>query len=133
MCATFIFPNLSVAERIVTEGWRATQAQPGAQIHAALCCQVTDQGTVTAAGDGCDLTDPPCRSWGAAEPGITRAWTPVERSSETWSRLRAFVWAVLWGCRQQFLVLSPQHRQRSPGPAWLRQPGPRGVRSQQQR
>lgn len=92
------------------------KAQPGAQLHAALRCEVTDQGAVTAAGDGCDLTDPPCRNRGPAEPSITRAWTPVERSSDTWSRERHFVWAVLWGCRQQFLVLSPRHRQRSPGP-----------------
>ena len=109
------------------------QAQPGAQIHAALHCEVTDQGAVTAAGDGCELREPPCRKRGAAEPSITRAWTPVERSSETWRRGREFVWAVLRGCRQQFLVLSPRHRQRSPGPARLGQPGPRGVRSQQRR
>ena len=35
------------------------KAQPHAQLHAALRCEVTNQGDVTAAGDGCDLTEPP--------------------------------------------------------------------------
>ena len=54
------------------------KAQPGAQLHAALRCEVTDQGAVTAAGDGCDLTDPPCRSRGPAEPQPAAPVSPQE-------------------------------------------------------
>ena len=36
------------------------KAQPGAQLHAALRCEVTDQGVSTSVRDDYDLTDPCC-------------------------------------------------------------------------
>lgn len=41
------------------------EAHTGAQIHEAIHSEVTDQGVVTSARDGCDLTDPHSTNSGA--------------------------------------------------------------------
>ena len=74
----------------------------------------------------CDLTDLHCSPSGTAEPGpvelVPGVWlSTLARSRDPAKRS----WFVLWGSGSCSQCPPPQHCLYFPGPAWIRQPGPK--------
>lgn len=74
----------------------------------------------------CDLTDLYCSPSGTAEPGpvelVPGVWlSTLARSRDPAKRS----WFVLWGSGSCSQCPPPQHYLYFPGPAWIRQPGPK--------